>query len=237
MRSLSPAEVLLQELGVMDPREIDLEAIAWHQNVRVRYRHLEGCEARIAGDNTKAIISVSVDASSKRQRFSIAHELGHWQHHRGRTLICKPDDIGSERPTKPATEKEADRYAADLLMPRYLFLPYTKRHKMLTWDTVSSLANVFSTSLTATAIRIIDTNAFPAILVCHGMTGRRWFTRAKDMPDRWFPKQDLDADSYAFDVLYGKHSTHSPRLMDADTWFDRYVPKQRISILDLTEQI
>ena len=50
---LSPAERLLQELGVTEPDEIDLEAIAYYVNARVRYRRLDGCEARIIGWATK----------------------------------------------------------------------------------------------------------------------------------------------------------------------------------------
>lgn len=46
---LSPAEQLLQDLGVTEPKEIDLEAIAFHVNARIRYRPLDGCEACIVG--------------------------------------------------------------------------------------------------------------------------------------------------------------------------------------------
>lgn len=44
---LTPAERLLQELGITEPSEIDLDAIAFHAGARVRYRPLDGCEARI----------------------------------------------------------------------------------------------------------------------------------------------------------------------------------------------
>ncbi|MBK9131261.1 MAG: ImmA/IrrE family metallo-endopeptidase [Gammaproteobacteria bacterium] len=222
MVHLSPAEQLLQELGVIQPQEIDLEAIAWHLGVQIRYRHLEGCEARIAGDNKRAIISVRDDVSPGRKRFSIAHELGHWQYHRGRILICRPEDIGQETPGKPATEQVADKYAADMLMPQYLFLPEAQKHRKLTWDVVRGVADIFSSSITATAIRIIDLDLFPALLVCHGISGRRWFRRAKSVPERWFPRNELSHDSYAFDVLYGRRGDHPPTLMDADAWFDRY---------------
>ena len=37
----TPTEIILKCLGITDPREIDLEAIAWHLGVRVRYRPLD----------------------------------------------------------------------------------------------------------------------------------------------------------------------------------------------------
>lgn len=55
----SPAETLLQELGVTDPAEINLEAVAHHVNAQVRYRPLDGCEARIVGAADSAIITVN----------------------------------------------------------------------------------------------------------------------------------------------------------------------------------
>jgi hypothetical protein len=70
---VTSAERLLQELGVMEPGEIDLEAIAFHLGARVRYRPLDGCEARIIGSNDAAIITVNERSSYRRKRFSIAH--------------------------------------------------------------------------------------------------------------------------------------------------------------------
>ena len=42
------------------------------------------------------------------------------------------------------------------------------------------------------------------------------------VPERWFPQEALDADSYAIDVLYGRKPDNShPRKIGADAWFDR----------------
>jgi hypothetical protein len=60
------------------------------------------------------------------------------------------------------------------------------------------------------------------MLVCHGQKGRRWFLRPPCVPDRWFPRDDLDRESYAFETLFGSkvEQTH-PRKIGADAWFDR----------------
>ena len=60
---LTPAERLLQELGVAEPEEIDLEAIAFHLGASVRFRKLDGCEARIIGCNDAGIITIGEDCS------------------------------------------------------------------------------------------------------------------------------------------------------------------------------
>jgi hypothetical protein len=59
------------------------------------------------------------------------------------------------------------------------------------------------------------------MLICHASNGRRWFKSAKDIPSRWFPRDDLDADSYAFDVLFGQEDRSRIVKMGAAAWFDR----------------
>jgi hypothetical protein len=86
---------------------------------------------------------------------------------------------------------------------------------------VGEVAGIFHTSRPATAIRLVEGGHSPALLICHGPSGRKWFTRGPDVPSRWFPKDDLDADSFAFGVLHGgKPDDQMPRKIGADAWFD-----------------
>jgi len=218
---LTPAERLLQELGITEPNEIDLEAIAFYRGARVRFRRLEGCEARIIGCNDAAIITIHEDCSRRRKRFSLAHEIGHWTHHKGQRLVCRVEESRPQDRMSP--ERVANSYAADLLMPRYLFDPAARAHPKLNFKTANALAEAFDTSLTATAIRLVEGGHTPALLVCHSSARRKWFTRGPDVPERWFPKDTLDADSFAFGVLYGGNADDvMPRKIGADAWFDRW---------------
>jgi hypothetical protein len=219
--SLSAAEKLLQELGITEPDEIDLEAIAHYVNASVRYRRLDGCEARIIGSGDAAIITVNANSSPRRRRFSIAHELGHWHHHRGKCLACRVEEYHPRSGLSP--ERLADTYAADLLMPYYLFRPFARQQGKPTFKAVSALADIFDTSKPATAIRYVESDCFPSLLVCHGPKGRKWFTRAPSVPQKWFPRNDLDADSFAFGVQFGNRPDDPiPRKIGADAWFDRW---------------
>jgi IrrE N-terminal-like domain len=217
----SPAELLLKRLGVTEPEEIDLGAIAWELGVRIKCRPLNACEARIVGANGKAIITVNSRSSRRRRRFSIGHELGHWHYDRGRVLICQADEIG-QAGRGLGSERAADRFASNLLMPDYLFRPAARAYPKVGFQTVRSMAELFGTSTTATAIRLVEGGYFPAVLVCHGPRGRKWFARSPDVPERWFPRDDLAAESFAFGVLFGNQPEDAfPRKIDADAWFDR----------------
>jgi hypothetical protein len=74
---LIAAQDVLKGLGVIEPSEIDIDAIAWSLGARVKYRPLDSCEARITGNGDQAIITVNSRSSRRRKRFSVAHELGH----------------------------------------------------------------------------------------------------------------------------------------------------------------
>ena len=233
MSPTSPAEKLLRELGITEPSEIDLEAIAWHVGARIRYRKLDGCDARILGIDERAIITVDSRQNSSRQRFSIGHELGHWEHHRGQTLMCHPEDLADTGRSISSSEQVANAYAADLLLPWYLVQPVIRGYSKLTTTTIDEVGSLFDVSRTATAIRIIQSDEFPALLVCHNQDGRLWFNRSRCVPKRWFPQAQLDSDSYAFDLVFGDADEKAvPSLMPAEAWFDRTEARK----YDLLEQ-
>lgn len=221
-RRLTLPERILQRLGVDRPDEIDVEAIAWELGARVKFRELHSCEARIVGKDDKAIISVDSRVAPRRQRFSIAHELGHWHHHRGKCLICRSDDIGNNRRLATDPERVADDYASDMLLPRYLLEPLLRGISRPNLKSLREIADAFDASLTATALKIAETDRYPMIIVCHGVRGRCWFKPSPSVPSRWFPKDELDHESYAFDMLFGSGNEEAfPRRIGADAWFDR----------------
>jgi hypothetical protein len=228
---LTDAELLLQELGITEPEEIDLEAIAWHVGATVKHRILDGCEARIVGAENRAIITVNAASTLVRQRFSIGHEIGHWRHHRGRTLVCRSEDI--EGHGDGILERQADAFAANLLMPGYILRPYLSQFKALTFNIIRETANAFNTSLSATAIRLVEYGTWPAILVCNGLSGRKWFVRNRAVPERWSPVSELNAESYAFGILFGDDLDQTkPRPIKAHIWFNCWDAKS----LEIREQ-
>jgi hypothetical protein len=219
---MTPAERLIHELGITKPSEIILEDIAFTLGVEVDYLPLDGCEARIMGNGLTGIVTVNSRSSNGRRRFSLGHELGHWQYHKNQVLFCHADDIGGNPLRARQQERDADRFAADLLMPRQIFDPILKSHGKVNFGTIRAMADEFETSLTATAIRVVESRIAHAVLVCHGQQGRKWFVRSPRVPQRWFPQDILDSETPAFDVLFGgKGDDRIPMLIPADAWFDR----------------
>jgi Zn-dependent peptidase ImmA (M78 family) len=220
MTAVTPAERILLGLGISDPKEIDLEAIAWSRGALVEYRRLDLCDATIVGSAKRAIIAVNTQSSPERRRFSIGHELGHWHHHRGRILFCGPKDVENPDDGALNPERHADDFASDLLLPNYLLHPRLRKIRRVTLDVARQIGHDFTASVTATLIKVVQSNRFPLIVVCHSRKKRRWFRRADMVPGWWFPLDQLDRESFAADMLFNGGAEQSrPRKIGADAWF------------------
>jgi len=215
-----PAEARIAELGIGDPKGIDVDAIAYDAGVEVRYDVLNGCEATLVGVRNRAIATIQKQARHTRQRFSVGHELGHWHHHRGQSFRCRVDDISLNLAGKDKLkEREADKYAAHLLLPGQFYKPLIKQIKTPSLNDLSLIAGDFNCSLLSTALRLIDVNTVPAILTSYNQNGLRWFLRTPDVPGRWYLKDRLDEDSFAYELLSSGKTQAGLRKSSADTWF------------------
>lgn len=222
MTVLTAAERLLKSLGIEKPEEIDLEAIAWYVGViAIRECPLEGCEARIVGNGSNAIISVKQGGNRHRKRFSICHELGHWHYHRGQTLYCKAVDI-RDREVSQAKEKVANGFASDLILPPYMLSEVVRDFRVVDVKTIRAIAEIFGASMSATAIKLVKCGAVAGMVVCHGRNGKKWHMPSPSLSPTWYPKADLDQDSPAFDMIFSaRQEQPSAKRVGAHQWFDR----------------
>ncbi|MFM1989463.1 MAG: hypothetical protein RJA99_2420 [Pseudomonadota bacterium] len=214
------AEALVAEYAISDPRDLDVEAIAFDVNVDVVYGPLKGCEASLVGFDNRAIATIRRSGSRGRERFSIAHELGHWMMHRGRTFRCRADDPDQNLQSDLPLERQADEFASHLLLPGPLFNPLVKEAARVGFRELHAIAEKFETSMLATAFRLVRVDTLPVILACYGPAGRRWHLASPHVPTRWWLKSALDEDSFAFDLLKTGTPCLSYRKQSAETWFD-----------------
>jgi IrrE N-terminal-like domain len=63
-------------------------------------------------------IWVRRDEPAPRRRFTVAHEVGHHLlHSDGAAVLCRPSDVETAQGDVRVREREANRFAAELLMP------------------------------------------------------------------------------------------------------------------------
>lgn len=214
------AERRLQELGITRPAEIDVEAIAMDAGMLVEYDDLDGCEAMLIGVGGRAVATIKRSQSRGRERYSIGHELGHWEMHRGRSFKCRVDDPDRNFASDKALETQADSYSAGLLLPSYMFSPLVDAISQPSFVELEALAGEFGTSVLATSMRLADLDRLPVVLACYADGKLRWRKFAPQVPNRWFLHAQLDDDSFAYS-FFETGDSH-PRLgkQPAETWFE-----------------
>lgn len=221
MNTPTRGESVLLSLGIERPEQIDLEAVAWSLGAIVKYRPMDKAEATIVGNGRNAVIAVNSDSRPVRQRFSIAHEVGHWQLHRRRLLYCAAGDIGNPSGDPLNPERQADDFASDLLLPDYLFRPRLAKLGRVRLKEIDEIAEEFQASRTATLIKAVDASRFPVILACYGKQGLRWWKAARIVPGWWKLQRRLDEETFAGRMLFAGASEELwPRRMPAEAWFD-----------------
>jgi DNA-binding XRE family transcriptional regulator len=129
-------------------------------------------------DNAKEWwITYSTNVGPERQRFTKAHELGHYiLHSQQKTEFrCGPDVIIEKDTGEPNIEAQANQFASYLLMPANHVRPRIEK-ATITLDLISELAEkTYGVSLEAMCIRFVEITGERAVLVYwdNGMM-RRW---------------------------------------------------------------
>lgn len=137
---------------------VDPFAIAQRADVVVHAKpmNVEGVSGMLVhANNAFGIVYATHIASVGFQRFSVAHELGHYYLPGHPEAVLNADGIHESRAgfvSRDRYEREADHFAAALLMPRMLFLP-AMRHAGDGFAAIEKMAHTCQTSLSATAIR------------------------------------------------------------------------------------
>lgn len=181
-------------------------------------------EARLVRIGDKGLIRIRHDISNRGQkRFAIAHELGHWELHKKicQFFACTSDDMVASYKSSPQ-EGEANIFAACLLMPSNLFVDRAN-NKEFSFKTISSLAEYFITSLTATGIRYVNLSNDYCAIICSEAGKIRWWRGSDDFENRFWitPGTKLSRNTIAGSLFCNNHKCEGPGEIDIETWCDK----------------
>ena len=138
-------------------------------------------DAYLECENGNSYIVLKESLNSNRKKFTIAHELGHFYipWHSELMFGCDIKEMDFKNDYAPR-EKEANLFAAELLMPMKEF----KNHfsGKICYTTVSELANIFDVSFQAALNRCIDLAFEDCMVVCSIDRRIKWFKATEDFP-------------------------------------------------------
>jgi Zn-dependent peptidase ImmA (M78 family) len=169
---------------------VDCRAISNEFHIKVQGGNL-GSEfegALFIENDLKAIIYNENITEEGRKNFTIGHELGHYFLHKDRKeLQCSINDLTefNHKPHPSNIEQEANCFAANLLMPTDDVRRQMKQHR-ITLDFARILSDRYLTTLTASALRIVEVVHKPAAIVAIRGEKVHWWYRNAAMSQTGF---------------------------------------------------
>jgi len=138
---------------------VPVEAIAAKYHIRVRRGPHPSFSGMLIRKDGHALIGISSSEASVRQRFTIAHELGHFFLHPQKDAFVDYRDNGRDVMRTPR-EKEANMFAAALLMPsEFLRKDFRSFARVgVNEDELHALAKRYIVSDDAMRFRLINLN-------------------------------------------------------------------------------
>ncbi|EPE2789502.1 ImmA/IrrE family metallo-endopeptidase [Serratia marcescens] len=117
-----------------------------------------GISGEIKEENGSVVIRVNRHDVKERQRFTLAHEIAHFLLHRDRIGDGITDDVLYRSKLSDFMEVQANRLAADILMPGHLIQKkldeFTESTKLRDEEKYEKLAEAAEVSTTAIKIRL-----------------------------------------------------------------------------------
>jgi len=159
----SDANNLLNQLGI-EGAPVPVEDVAASLGLRLEFTFLgDDISGALVLKGDRGTIGINHTQAPVRQRFTIAHEIGHYLLHRGSThlFIDKKATVVFRRDQDSSAgeqwqEIQANQFAACLLMPKSFIerAMGSVNYKMSDEEIIESLAGLFDVSVQAMSIRL-----------------------------------------------------------------------------------
>jgi Zn-dependent peptidase ImmA (M78 family) len=210
------AQDILYTLELTPP--IDIHKVCEAFDIKVYYEDIKAAEAFLVVSQGKKsiIINERKILYIPRQRFTIAHEVGHFfiPWHSSQCACYKIGDFNSSN----SDENEADVFASELLIPSSTIIERTKG-KGITLELIKELAQEYNVSLAAMARKIIDNTDEKVIALIYYSNGTK-LIQSKSKSFDLNLKPGVIKTSAAKELLLSRYGNESmKRIVSVDVWF------------------
>jgi len=212
------ASRLLDTYGYEGPAELNLEDLAYALGLKVRKCQLDNVEGRLFRKGDHGIIQVNCRSHPKRQRFSLAHEIGHWELHPDLCQMeCSAENMWDY--FRSREEIEANHFAASLLVPKK-WVPETLLKEDPSFFKIEQLAGLMDVSLTCAARRYVSISKHPLVLVASSKGEVQWSVIS--LSAEWFylsHETEIPKSSETFKCISENKGASSMTETDRELWY------------------
>jgi hypothetical protein len=219
------AKALLAELKILgspDPR--DVAAQLQLDVTELTVQGFDGSLVRAMGTPFGAIIVRDSIREFGRKSFTIAHEIGHFviPGHDVGGAVCGPSDIGNWADSSRELEREADEFAAELLLPADIVKPKF-RAESPSLKVIQTVANESNVSLSATAWRYCDLVTERCAIVWSRNGKISWYKPSQEFGFYLMRGWEISKGTQAWECFSGARSHECPEAVSANLWLDERV--------------
>ena len=213
------AHALLERYGIRRPG-FSVEDVARAENIKIErgvLRNVDAWLVRTKDGGGKIRIRDDI-VELGRLRFSVGHELGHWEMHPNLSqgFLCTTADFTDY--AKSVHEAEANLFAANFLMPRqWIRADAWKGDPSM--EMVSDLAREFGTTLTAAARRFAELSGRGVAIVFSSSGRVQWSVKSMRAKTVFIANgSGIPEHSLTRECLEKNKSPLGPEEIDLNTW-------------------
>ena len=218
------AKALLAELKVSGPANARDIATQLQLDVdELDVNGFDGALVRAKGTPFGAIIVRDSIRELGRKNFTVAHEIGHFvlPGHEDADVVCTSTEVSNWSPSGKEFEREANEFAAELLMPESVVRQIMDRSEP-SLKLIEKIASVYQASLSAAAWRYCHLTSYRSAIVWSGMEGTSWSKRSEEFRFGVSLAGAQREGTFANDCFAGCDTPDYPEPVSADLWLDSH---------------
>ena len=213
------ARVLARELG---NERRNLPNVASRLGLEIREVNADGFDGALVRAQEIPYGVVVIRKSIRepgRKRFTLAHELGHFllPGHDRTGLVCTKSDVGNWGDGSKQKEREADEFAAEILMPLAAVQPII-RSRDPSLQLIEEIARRFETSFSAAAWRYCDLAKEPCAIVWSTDQHVDWSNRSETFRFSARKGTPIQKGTFASRAFAGLACPRQPQAVPATRW-------------------
>jgi hypothetical protein len=216
------AKALLAELKISGaPDALKIAAQLQLDVTEMDVKGFDGALVRAKGTPFGAIIVRDSIRESGRKHFTVAHEIGHFvvPGHENADLVCTATDMGSWSDSAKEFEREANEFAAELLMPEAIVRHIVGKSEP-SLQLIKRIAASCHSSLSAAGWRFCHLTSHRCAIVWSSKEAALWSKRSEEFRFGVSLTGPTRTGTFAFDCLQGRNTPDRPEPVAADLWLD-----------------